>query len=519
MKRLFTSLSVLCIVVMLAACSGNGNSPGKSSGPSESGSTATSGASSGGILKVALSAEPTAFNPYTWAQAIDRQVFLQIFNSLMEYDPVTFDVLPGLVKQADVSDDGLTYTLHLQEGVTFHNGKPMTGDDVKASIEKSQAEDAPRTNGLLKTIETITVDSDTQVTLKLSRPDSLLLDSLVEVYVTPNDPAIDHQQSPVGTGPFKFVSWNRNEKVVLTKYDKYWKAGLPKLDGVEFYTVPDGEVKILQLINGQMDFIDVVPTSKLEQIKNDPNLLVAELPLSAAIGDHFLLMNNSVAPMNNVNFRKAVNYAIDRDKISAALFGNFTNRTTAIPEGHEFYNSENVSYYPRNVDKAKELLAASGYKGEALEYVYIKADSMYSIVAQIIEQSLKEIGINISSKEMETAQWVDKVTTKHDFQLASTGIVPKPNPVDLLNHAYGKQNGLAIQWENKEWLVKLLNASSLPPEQYKAAILELQQVVQDETPAVIVGGLVSTPGFSKKVEGFIASPQSKFIFEAVTKSK
>ncbi|TBL71064.1 ABC transporter substrate-binding protein [Paenibacillus thalictri] len=529
-KALHLLLSVV-FTCSLAACSSAGNSTAPSaSKPADSGKAAetkpaeTKPADSkpaeapkaGGTLKVALNSEPTTLNPYIFPANNDRNVFLQVFNSLMEYDPKTLQPVPSLIKEAKASDDGLTYTLKVQEGVIFHNGKKLTANDIKYSLEKAMAPEASRTAALLKSIKEIKADNDTQLTVTLNNRDNLLLDSFIEVFVTPNDPSIDQAKSPVGTGPFKFVSWNRNEKVVLKKNDTYWKQGLPKLDGIEFMPVPDAEVKLLQLINGQVDFIDIVPTTKIEQVSNNANLQIAKMPEEAAIQDHFLLFNTTKAPFNNVKFRQAVNYALDREKMKKALFGNFVVRASAIPEKHESYNPDSPKY-AKDVEKAKALLKESGYNGEKLGMVYLKLDMMYEIVAQITEQSLKDAGISIDMKGLEVAQWTDSVYQKKAFDMAITGITPKPNPVDMLNHAYGKINGGAIQWSNQAWYDNLLKVSQMSPSDGKKALFDLQKQVLDESPAIIVGGLVQLPALSKKVQGFVPNPQSKFYFEAVTK--
>lgn len=516
MRRMLNLLFIVLLSISVAACGAAKESgeSGEQKPNAEAGNNATP--KSGGTLRFAQNAEPTTLNPYIYSTFNDRNSFLPIFNSLMEYDPKTLKPVPGLIKEAKISGDGLVYELTVQSGVTFHNGKKMTADDIKYSLEKANAKEATRTNALLKSIKDIKVADETHLTVTLSNKDSLLLDSFVEVFVTPNDPSIDHTKNPVGTGPFVFEKWSRNEKIVLKKNANYWKQGLPYLDSIEILTVPDAEVKNLQLMNGQVDVIDIVPTSKVAEVSKNPNLILAKIDDEVTVANHFLLMNNSKAPFNNVKFRQAVNYALDRNKMKASLFGNFVVRSSPVPSGDPNYNSS-VAKYDKDIEKAKQLLKESGYNKEKITLVYHKIDLMYDTIAQITEQSLKELGLNVELKGVEIAQWVESVFNQKQFDMALTGSTPKPNTVDMLNHMYGKQNGSAIQWSNKAWGDKLLGVSQLSPEEGSKALKELQAEVLDQSPGIIVGGLVQAQGLSKKVHGFIPSPQQKMYFESVWK--
>ncbi|NOU97846.1 hypothetical protein GC093_32140 [Paenibacillus sp. LMG 31456] len=509
MKKMIFLLLTVVLFIFLSACNSSTDKP-------MTDSKAGNEPKSGGILKFAQSAEPTTLDPYIWSIINDRNGFIQIFNSLMEYDPKTLQPVPGIVKETKLSEDGLTYDLIIVSDVMFHNGKKMTSDDVKYSLDRAMAKEAARTSTLLKSIKEVKVVDDTHLKVILSNKDSLLLDAFVEVFVTPNDPSISHSNHPVGTGPFIFDKWNRNEKIVLKKNPNYWKKGLPYLDGMEIVTIPDAEVKLLQLINGQVDVIENVPISKVTETSKNPNLSVARIADELTTANYFMLMNDSKTPFNNVKFRQAINYALDRAKMKQALFGNFVVRSTSVPSSNPNFNPDTIKY-DKDLNKAKQLLKESGYNNEKLELIYHKNDMMYDIVAQIADQSLKELGVNVELKGIEIAQWVEKVFNKKQFDLALTSSVPKPNTIDMLYHMYGKQNGGAIQWNNKEWYDKLLSVSQMSTEEGKKALMDLQKVVLEESPGIIVGGFVQSAGLSIKTHGFIPSPQAKMYFESVWK--
>ncbi|MFC5651092.1 ABC transporter substrate-binding protein [Paenibacillus solisilvae] len=524
MKKSLVLLLSILLCISLAACTNdskqtanNNSQPPSTQAATPTEGQATSGVKTGGILKYAQSADPNTLDPYIYATEQDRNTFLTIFNSLMEYDPKTLKPVPGIIKEAKLSDDGLTYDLTIQSDVTFHNGRKLTADDVKFSLQKAMRPEATRTADLLKSIKDIKTVDDTHLTVSLSNRDNLLLDSFIEVFVTPNDPSIDQSKNPVGTGPFMFVQWNRNEKVVVKKNPNYWKKGLPYLDGIEFITVPDQDVKLLQLTNGQVDAIDVVPTSKVTEVSNNTNLQLSTVPVDLTVSDYILLLNNSKTPFNNLKFRQAVNYSLQRNKIKQALFGNFVVRSTSVPTGDSNYNPD-TPQYQYDLTKAKALLKESGYNNEKLELLYHKIDISDDIISQIIEQSLQDLGINAELKGVEVAQWVDNVFNKKQFDMAITYTNPKPNTVDMLYHVYGAQNGAALQWDNKPWYDKLLSVRQLPSNEGSKVLKDLQAQVVDQTPNIVIGGHVLAAGLSKNVQGFIPDPQSKVYFESVWKN-
>lgn len=522
LKTIVLMLSLFLIFFVVSACSSNDetstenteNTSGNVNDSNDASQSEDSDSQSGGTLKVGISADPTTLDPYVYSTTIDRQVFRQIFNNLYRYNLDSLMPENVLIESEEVSDDGKTFTMYLREGITFHNGKEMEAEDIKFSIEQAMRPEASRSASLLSGITAINIVDPLTVELKLENRDNILIHSLVDVYVTPNDDSIDHSLTPVGTGPFKFIEWRRNEQIVLEKNEDYWEDGYPKLDGVVFKTVPDSSVMALQLQSEQLDLIHPVGTSQAQQVMENPSTKMQEVNKESNTSSHLMVINNSKAPFDNKKFRQAVNYALDREKMEQSLFGTFVVRSSSIPESHTKYNSD-APIYRKDIDKAKQLLEESGYNGEEVELMYHNINMTYDIVAKIADQSLKDAGINVKLRGIEIAQWVENVFDKKEFDLALTGIIPKPEPVDLLNHPYGKINGESIQWANTAWYDKVTEVKTSSPEKADKLLDELQYEVLDESPAIIVGGMISGVGMSNDVQDFKGHPQTFLNLERV----
>jgi peptide/nickel transport system substrate-binding protein len=528
MKKRMLPLALTLLIVFAAACSGSGNSgtggggnagTGTGSGGSTSQPASQNAGGSGGsgepkVLRVGVSVDPTTMDPFIYTTVQDRTVIKAVFNSLVDYDLETLELKYELAESIEMSEDGLMYTVKIVPNAVFHNGKPLAAEDVKYSFEQAKRPEASRTSGLLQSLADIKIIDDHTLQFIMSAPDMEFMDTLVDVNIAPNDPSIDHSTHPIGTGPFMFDGWERNQYVRLKKNESYFREGYPKVDVVEIRTIPDRNVKLLQLRNGQLDLIDSVPFNEAEAMNNDPNLQTAGVKEPTI--SHIIFMNNTREPFNNKQFRQAVSYAIDRELIEDSMFGGFKATASPIPESYEGYNP-NVPTYDYDPEKAKRLLAESGYNGKEVELLFHQnVDPAYDMVAQYVEQMLKNIGVNVKLVGMEIANWIEKTYTQQQNDMAMTGVGPKPNNIDFLNHHYGKLHANGIQWGNQSWYDRLAAAKKELPERAIEIVRELHMEVMEEVPAVIVGRHIAIQGLRSNVQGFLAHPQNALIFETVS---
>ncbi len=355
---------------------------------------------------------------------------LNVFDRLVEVEVKDgkSEIVPSLAKSWDISEDGKTYILHLMEGVKFHNGEDFKADDVVYSLNRivtvqgavnssfvSQIEGFDElANGVATELSGVKAIDDYTVEIKLKEPYAGFMASLAAAPVSILDEKTTtmagdkfgiEPEFTVGTGPFKLKEWKLNEGIELVKNENYWKEA-PKIDGVEIKVVPDTETQNIMYRNGELDILDLdymvdyIPTYKQEFKDN-----LVSVP---RVGITYFTFNENIEPLNNVNIRKALSMAIDRQAIVDSMYNGTASIENGIfPKGLIGHN-ENIEAIEYNTEKAKEILAAEGYpNGFDMEIAIDSASSdTTKSVLEIISEQLSEIGVNASLKTYDESTWL-----------------------------------------------------------------------------------------------------------------
>ncbi|MUU10377.1 MAG: ABC transporter substrate-binding protein [Oscillibacter sp.] len=294
---LFTAMFLLC--GMLAGC-----------GPTGSSSTTTDGSDDGAkdTLIVAIPESPTYMDPMVQASIGTYRVTTQMFDRLVMMDN-DMNLVPGLAESWEVIDDTTT-VFHLRQGVKFHNGEEMTSEDVKYSLERCIANPGVNYNYLI--IESITCDDDYTVTIKTSAPFNALLyrlslDAASIICKSADTSAEEFNKNPVGTGPFKFVSWELGGDVVLEAFEDYW-GGAPAVKRVIFRTIPEALNRTIGLETGEVDLAYDLGITDLESLADNASVTTLTSPSTTV---WYVGMNVQKAPFDNEKVRQAVAYALD----------------------------------------------------------------------------------------------------------------------------------------------------------------------------------------------------------------
>ena len=474
----------------------------------------------GGTLTVGINADAATLNPFVFRFNVERNVLHATHETLANYNLQTFELAnTGALESWQVSRDGLTYTLRLWPNMKFHDGSPATAEDLKWSLEKAAQPTSGRTFALLTLMDRVEVADNRTVRVIMKSPDGIFTDTLVDVWLAKKDtPDTELATRPNGTGPFKLVRWDRAQGFILERNPDYHVSGKPYLDRLVLRIIPDDTVRQLQLFSGQIDLIDVFPVASVAQFKLNRDLQVYEVRGDKAVALVYFCLSDVNPPFNDKRVRQAASLAIDRSKIKTLLFGLHDARGTAIPRTNPFYVAGVADYSRRNAEKARQLLAETGNPNPEFELVY-HTGFAEDIIAQAVEQSLKDVGFRVNLRPIEIGQYVAQVLTPpFRFQGGLTWIVPKPNPYDQLNHPYGKLNGQALQYArvNPAFYEKLQAARGLAnPDQFKAALQDLQRMIAEDQPAIIVGGKVFLHASYKYVKGFSIHPQQRLFFTDV----
>lgn len=366
--------------------------------------------------------------------AASERVRALMFNSLVKKNE-KFDYVGDLASNVQRSDDGLTYTFTLNEGVKFHDGRVLTSADAKYTLDllfsSTFAKSASFYEGSGENkrsyIVSVAAPDAKTVVVTLTKPWVGLLSNLVPVAIIPKDSHATQKDHPIGTGPFKFVSYDTSQGVVdLAANTDYWQ-GAPKISQLRVRVISDTNALQAELQAGRVD-IAPLPTSLLpdsiKQLGENPNLKVHQFPGSNLV---LLTFNTSSAPMDNVKVRQAICYALDREKmISALLSGQGKIAHSILPEGSwAFTPGQTYNFDPA---MAKKLLDEAGFKdpdgdgpqlrfSKPLIYRISGSSAQARQFAGVIQNYLKDVGVPASIEAAETNTHFDELR-RGNFQIA-----------------------------------------------------------------------------------------------------
>ncbi len=379
-------------------------------------------------IKLGMVLEPPHLDPTAGAAAaIDEITYLNIFEGLTKID-ANGAVLPSLATSWEISDDNLTYIFKLKEGVKFHDGSKFDAEDVVFTFERAMAEDSVNAQkGIFSIIEEVRAIDDMSVAITLKNPSGDFLFNIGrgDAVIVAKESADNNKVNPIGTGPFKFVRWDRGSRVILEAYENY-KGDAVSLKRAEFVFISDPNTAISAMLAGDLDGFPMFPAPEsLEIFANDDRFKVV---VGTTEGETILATNNKRAPFNDIRVRQAIAHAIDRKAIiDGAMFGYGTPIGSHFAPHHPYY-VDKVDIYPFDLEKARQLLAEAGYPNGFKATIKLPPPSYARRGGQIIASQLREIGIELELINVEWAQWLDEVFSKKDYDLT---IVSHVEPFDI----------------------------------------------------------------------------------------
>ena len=382
-------------------------------------------------VRIGVALEPPILDPTAGAaEAIDIVVYQNIFEGLTRIDQ-NGAVQPGLATDWTISDDGLTYTFNLADGVTFHDGTTFDAEDVKFTFERILSPDSVNAHKeFYEAIESITVIDPQTVEFKLSRPIGNFLFDLGRgdaVIVAPES-ADNNANEPIGTGPFAFVQWDKGSRVVLERYDPYW-GDLPALTKATYLFIDDTATMTNALLAGDIDGTNNFGQEALAVFEGNPQFNVL---VGSTEGETILATNNQKPPFDDLRVRQAIAHALDRQAIiDGATYGY------GVPIGSHFaphnpYYVDLTDTYPYDPEAARALLAEAGYPDGFSATLKLPPLAYARLSGQIIASQLAEVGIRLELINVEFAQWLEDVYANKDYDLT---IISHVEPFDIGNYA------------------------------------------------------------------------------------
>ena len=359
-----------------------------------------------------------SLDPHKTVKAGTREVMFNVFEGLMKPTP-DGDLTPAIAESYEVSEDRMTYTFHLREGVQFHNGETVTAEDVVYSIQRCAA--ATET-GIVQVeafsvIQSIETPDDKTVAITISEPSNEFI-SYMTTAVLPAD--YDKQDTdPVGTGPFKFVSRTAQDSVVLEKFNEYW--GTPaQLDKVTLKIMENADSLMMSLQSGAIDLCAHLTSTQVAQLEKDFNVAEGTMNLVQA-----MYLNNAVAPFDDVRVRQALCYAVDKQEIIDLAFDGYGSPigSSMYPAFGKYFDDSLTNYYTKDVEKAKALLAEAGYPDGFDMTITVPSNyKPHMDTAEVLVQQLAQIGVNATIEPIEWESWVSDVYAGRQFQSTVVGV-------------------------------------------------------------------------------------------------
>ncbi|PYN04358.1 MAG: ABC transporter substrate-binding protein [Candidatus Rokuibacteriota bacterium] len=392
--------------------------------------TSASAAPPKDAIVIGLVAEPVTMDPPQITDLNSARVTKRIFEGLVAQELGSYKLVPGLAQSWDISKDGLTYTFKLRPNVKFHDGTPFNAEAVKFVFERQLNDKGPYyatgtypyVKGFLGNVAGVEVLDAGTVQIKLKAPLAPFLQYLAHQSLFMFSPESlkkwgkDVVKHPVGTGPFKLDAWEPGVRVVLARNDEYW-GGAPKIRQAIYVPIVEAQARLVALKTGDIDLTMDVPPDSLDELRRDPNVVVAESNSSAV---WYVMLNTRHPILKDRRVRQALNHAVNKDAIIRDILRGtaIVSRGPMSPVYGTFYE-DNTARYPHDLDKARALLREAGHpNGFELTFLVPESGSgMQSPVemATVIQANLAQIGVRAKIQTMEWGAYLRKYLEQPDM--------------------------------------------------------------------------------------------------------
>ena len=474
-QRFFTRFFLLGVMALtmlfVTSCSRNENSRFAAAGNSPQTSE----------LRYGMITEPVTFDPLNPANTADgRSILFNVFEGLVKPDS-SGALVPALAETFHIEPDGLTYVFTLRPGVLFHNGEALRPEDVVFSLNAATAANFTGFSQIAA-IE-ISPSGEIIVTLKGRDPEFL---PYLTVGIVPENNG-DREKTPIGTGPFIIESYSPQQSLVLARNPNYWQADLPKLDKVTIVFVADTDRLLTGLRGGNIEGAGNITGALVNQF--DPNEFDI-LPWYSNMV-HLMALNNARAPLNDVRVRRAVNYALYiRGIIETAFYGEGEpSGSPLIPGLTNVYNETLRDPYPRDIERAKRLLAEAGLpNGFSLEITVPSNYTMHVDTAQVIVSQLSDAGIRGTIRLVDWATWLSEVYRGRGYEATVISLdANNVSPRSFLSRYLSGSDGNFFNFVNPEY-DRVYNAvlTEYDGDRRISLYREAQRIISDDAAAVYI---------------------------------
>ncbi|WP_262677821.1 ABC transporter substrate-binding protein [Paenibacillus sp. J5C2022] len=520
LKHVLLLISVI-VLILMSACGSSGNGGSESGGNSGAGNTATQKPednstdgkedkgsdekkpSYGGEVVMVVPQDPDYLDPHMSAASGTLEMMFNVFEGLLKSNEKG-ELQPAVASSYDISEDGLTYTFKLREGVKFHNGNDVTAEDVQYSIERLMGKD---TGQPLKTafdnVESVTIIDAHTVELKLKQNDVSFLSFMTNAILPAGYDK--HNEAPIGTGPFKFVEYSPNQRVVIAKNEDYYVEGVPYLDKVEFRIMPDGESSLLALKAGDVDIYPRIGDERIAELGDEFRYVDGMQNMV-----QLMTMNIARKPFDDVKVRQAINYAVDVDSIIELIANGKGTKlgSNMSPVMDKYFQEDLENTYNVNIEKAKELLKEAGYEDGFTTTISVPSNYKFHVdTAQVIADQLSQVGIKAEIEMVEWAVWLERIYKGRDYDMTIIGLTGKLDPHEVLVRYVSDYKANFYNYVNPAY-DKLINDAKVELDDSKRVELykEAQKILTQDAVAVYIMDPNFTIAMDKALDGYKLYP-------------
>lgn len=517
-------MMLLMGTLLLSACSDSSNSTG------------VAGDDGVDTLVYGRGTDSISLDPIRETDGESFKVARNIYETLVQFGETDTSIEPSLAKTWEISDNGLSYTFTLQEGVTFHDGTEFNALAVVKNFERwmnGSAADFPYYGDMFggfkadenHLIERVTALDTYIVELQLKNPSAPILNNLAMVAFSMASPTVFEadadalQTNPVGTGPFIFKDWRRNEAIYLEKNEDYWQEGLPKVTQVIYKTIPDNAARINSLVAGEIDIADGLSPNDGGRLEQEQGVSLVERP-SFNVG--FLGMTLTQEPFGDKKIREAVSYAIDREAIVASYFEGRGEVATNPMQPSALGYAENIKPYVYDKEKATQLLKESSYGGEEIELWTMPIPRPYmpdgAKVAEVIQKNLTDIGMKTKIITYEWPTYLEKTTNGEAQFFILGGTSDNGDPDNLLSLFFDKHGSLnKTRLDDKDIQGWLKEARETTHEEDRIVLYKkIQQRLREVMPLIPIVHATPILGVAERVGNYIPHPTESDDLKHVT---
>ena len=457
-------------------------------------------------ISIRINNDPDFLDPHQAEASITFQMILNMYDGLLAGD-TDGSLIPAIAEDHEISEDGLVYTFDIREGVKFHNGEDVTVNDIVYSFERlmGTVTGEPLSSDFDNIASLGTPDEHTFV-ITLKEPDSTFISYLtaLNAAIIPESNDGNHNNQPIGTGPFKFASYSPESELVLEKNTAYWKEGLPYLEKVAFRFQQDDQAAMLALQAGEIDILSIA-SHRIPEVEGEFQISVQDANSVLLVG-----FNQDREPFDDSRVRQAINYAINKEDIIEAAFSGYATPlgTNMSPAMGAVYHEGLEEVYGNDIERAKELLAEAGYPEGFSSTISISTHAgMYTNVAQVVAENLKQIGIELEIEVVEWGVWLERIYQGRDYDMTVIDFTGELSPYETMERYLSTADNNFFGFKNAEFDEVMAEVVGETDEGRQLELYQrAQEILNEDAAAAYLADYQFIWAMNKNLEGYQSYP-------------